>query len=277
MQNVSQRDDTEIKEYLESCADAAKRTRTLMIVLTVVSVLLFYSALYTLQPNWKLQRLQALGDIHSHYATSKLGPPPEDASQYPAYQEHYNQLYSRMLGDYVDATYTVQVPFFGLKVDVSDMGWLGGLAYVVILILLRFSLTRELTNLSISFGRLNETSLERFYYMLAMRQVQTIPPLPGKKRSRFLSNVPKVMCLIPMLVYSLVAVQDFKYAFLGAPLRFSSIYFREALFFVAIGMLTVSSFRRFVGIDAVWNHYWRLISGLAPAPAKSAPVSEELP
>ena len=51
---------------------------------------------------------------------------------------------------YVDS-WVIRVPFFGFSFDVNDLGFIGGIGFVIILVCFRLCLSREIDNLRLSF------------------------------------------------------------------------------------------------------------------------------
>src|SRR5712664_4108298 len=205
--------------------------------------------------SWKLARLERIGDPRSDYVRQKICPPGQPCTLYadsprtpaPASEEtrpaeartapsefvnsanadlRYRQFYAAAARDYVDNAFTVRVPFFGVAFDVNDLGLLVGIGFVTILLLLRFSIRSEIISLRISFKSVRAMSkepremLERFYDLLAMRQVFTMPRLKVDKlliehhgEEEWSSHEPswtvwvlrgilKIICCLPLLVYS---------------------------------------------------------------------------
>ena len=104
------------------------------------------------------------------YLQEKLGPIPEryekagqqkwtgdaqeqrvETAEYKEYREQYKELYIAMVRTYADNTFTIRVPFFGIGFDINYLGLLSGLGFVIVLVLFRFSITRELDNVKLSF------------------------------------------------------------------------------------------------------------------------------
>jgi len=180
------------------------------------------------------------------------------------------QFYGAAARDYVDNAFTVRVPFFGVAFDVNDLGLLVGIGFVVILLLLRFSLGSEIVGLRISFKNVTALSqepgelLERFYELLAMRQVFTLPQLKVENLSiehhgaeEWSSHQPnwsvwilriilKFICCLPFFVYSIVAWHDLQStALIGKsidPDHMKVLVIYTATFWVTIFMLTLWHF-----------------------------------
>jgi hypothetical protein len=254
-----------IKDYVDASSSAAKRTRSVTAVVMIASVLMFSGLLNSFQNSWKQQRVRALGNIHSDYVKAKLGvPPPLDTEEYSQYVAHYNQLYSAALKDYLENAYSIRIPFFGISIDVNDLGPIGGLALTVILILYRTSITREIDNLRLSFeGAKEQNQLSTLYYLLAMHQVLTFPNIRGRTRSNFMRIAPKVLVFIPLTIYSMIVLYDFYtlavmsiYAFV----QVSITVLQETLFCVATTVITIMIFKRLKEIDEIWDYYWNIIN-----------------
>lgn len=283
----------DFQDHLATAGDAAKRTRTVTIVLVVASVLTFVGWLNSLPDGWIAKRLKTLStagialnkppdaildadDIDSlAYLKEKIGPMPtrykdnEETEEYKHYKEQYKELYIAMVRTYVDNTFTIKVPFFGIGFDINYLGLLSGLGFVIILILFRFTITRELENLKLSLEEARKrTSLWEFYHLLAMRQVLTIPPMETKEQSKFRTFIqafsvfiPKVICFLPLLVYAAVTWNDMRTARgIGnkiSPLLTSFSLYQDYFFLLCILLFTIACYRRWGQVDEVWKDYWR--------------------
>ena len=141
---MSQDSSLKFQDYLNATGDAARRTRTVIIVLVVASVLTFVGLLNSLPDGWVVERLKTLskagvalnkppdatldtGDTESlDYLEKKIGPRPprykddedkknnKETEQYKQYKEQYKELYIAMVRIYADNTFTIRVPFFGI-------------------------------------------------------------------------------------------------------------------------------------------------------------------
>lgn len=256
-----------INDYVEASSEAAKRTRSVTIVLMTASVLMFSGFLNSLQSNWKLQRLRALENINSDYVKARLGtlPDPEDSANYSLYINRYNQLYTGALKDYTDNVYTIRIPFFGIAIDVNDLGSIGGLALFVILILYYASITREIDNLRLSFeGAEAQGKLDTFYHLLAMRQVLTFPNIQGRKTPIFIIMASKFLILIPCLIFLMLFTYDV-YSLVGARYlrnfpQLAFTLFQEAFYAVSVPVVTYMSLKRLYQIDEIWDGYWEKLN-----------------
>ena len=173
-----------------------------MIILLVACLLMFAGLLNSLQHSWMRERIQALRKPGDAYACSKVGPIP-DPSNFREWgadtleeaqslrKEQYLRLYSEVAEVYAKTSLTVGVPVLGASIDVNDLGLVGGAGLLFILLVCTFCLSRELENLRTAFGASARFGQTRgFYYLLAMRQVFTIPQSPRRPRKRYLQLVP---------------------------------------------------------------------------------------
>jgi hypothetical protein len=114
------------------------------------------------------------------------------------------------------------VPFFGIVFDVNDLGMFAGLTFIIVLLLFRFSLLRELRNVRLVFKQAQTVDeLELCYNRLAMQQVLTTPTpidyeppaqkfrrLLEKARGIFWEYVPKILYLLPFLTHLNIYIND---------------------------------------------------------------------
>lgn len=251
----------DLQDYLDSTSDSSNRTRTVAIVLLVASVLALVGFLNSFKSGWMLQRLHTIGDPNSGYITEKLGSNHDN--------EQYRQFYTAVAKAYVDNALTIRVPFFGFAFDVNDLGLLGGIGFIVILFLLRFSLRSEIINLRLAFkaAAKTEDQLPIFYDLLAMRQVFTLPHVEDHrklwqaKRSWILRYIPKAVCFLPFLVYTLILYHDcyltrhtgklISDPHTGFLLAYTHV-FCAIIFVLACWCLT-----RWRTIDSLWEEYWQ--------------------
>jgi len=266
--------------------------------------------------SWKLARLERLGDPTNDYVKGKIcadGPcllyqestsqagasaSPTPFSVKPPFVSEqtadwrYRQFYSAAARDYVENAFTVRVPFFGVAFDVNDLGLLVGIGFVAILLLLRFSIRSEIIGLRVSFKIVksltprSRDALERFYDLLAMKQVFTLPRLNvtdlsvehhGKHQWSshepnwsvwILRFIHKLICCLPFFVYTIVAWHDLKGTrSIGEsidPDHFTALIGYTFAFWVAIALLTSWCVWKLTEINFIWDSYRSEISNASP-------------
>lgn len=261
----------DFKAYIAAAHDAAKRTRTITIVLVVASVIVFVGFYNSLDSAWMLQRIRAAYDPASSFTDKKLhaesGSPvhsPDKNNQIPA-EMFRKDFQASLVKSYVDSTYFIKAPFFGIVLDVNDVGFIGGLGLFCILVLLRFSLSREIKNLNFVFDESVTHNCEHeSYYELAMLQVFTIPEMRGEKRNRLLSIAPRIVCLLPALVYLFGVAYDYYTIFWLRLFEWKDNLFLivfEAICLIALSWLSIRCWERHSHINTIWDQFWLRLSG----------------
>ncbi|HYX71726.1 MAG TPA: hypothetical protein VE732_03070 [Nitrososphaera sp.] len=260
----------DLQDFLDATSDSAKRTRTIMILLVVACVLALVGFVNSLRSGWMLERLQKVSDPNNAYVVEKLGKP--DLKDTDA---RYNNFHAAISRGYVENALTVRVPFFGVAFDINDLGLLGGFGFIVVLTLLRFSIRTEIVSLRLAFKAATKAAeddrkqLETFYDLLAMRQVLTLPHMEDRdiewvaNRSLILRAIPKLICFLPIVVYSLVAGHDYVTRDIGNainPLHTKILLTYTGLFWAVILALSIWCFLKLRKIDSVWEEYWLKVS-----------------
>lgn len=268
-----------LHDFAEAARESSRRTRTLLVVLVVACVLAMVGFLNSLESGWMLQRVRAASDPGGGYIEQKLDFPSQ---LNPA---AHDALQAAIIRAYIDNAMTVRVPFFGVAFDVNDLGLLGGLGFVTVLVLLRFSLRTEIACLRIAFKAAEREAhgdpsrLEAFYDLLAMQQVLTMPHLRDPRtgwvirRPPLLRAVPKLVCFLPVIVYSMVAVNDYQSQHVANvinPLHTRILLAYTGVLWVVILLLAAWCFVRLLHIDRIWDEYFEFVAGQLPRAAGPA-------
>jgi hypothetical protein len=259
----------EIKDYVDSAGDAAIRTRTISVVLVIACVLIFIGFWNSLHSSWAVERLRAVHNTESESIFGMLQSDNfiPDNDEKAAYRD---ALRKEVVRGYVDNVRFIKLPFFGIAIDVNDLGIIGGLSLIIIMLTMRFSLSREIKNLNVSFREsLYHDRLSQFYHTLAMRQVFTVPEMMGESVNLFLSIAPKLVCLLPAFVITLAAGYDFHSIFNLRIYNFwevgSLLVFETVVLVPAIWWISLVCLERQFHIDEIWSDYWELIDSGKPA------------
>lgn len=159
-----------------------------------------------------------------------------------------------------DKVLFLEVPFFGIAIDVNSLGAVGGISLIVILSLLRFSLSREIKNLNLSFRQaFYQGKLCEFYHWLAMRLVIVVPDMEGETKNQALSAGAKHICLLPLLVIIWGVGYDYYSIYIygfGEPDWHLVI---ETFCVFAIAYLSFRCVERFTHLDEIWEDYFLII------------------
>ena len=215
--------------------------------------------------------------------TLKLGPYPSRNSYSTdedyrkasdLYKSRYDATWGAVVKTYIDNAWVVRVPFFGFNFDINDIGFLGGVGFLVILTCLRFCLTREIDNLRLALAEARRIGkIEEFYQLIAMRQVFTVPPNEFIKRSKFLIYTPKLIPWFSVLVYVVVVFNDFQSRALGGLIqhdRYKYLMGFEYPAAILIIILATTITWRLVRMDKIWEEAWSEISQRADSSLSGA-------
>jgi len=169
----------------------------------------------------------------------------------------------------IERVVNVSIPFFGGAFDVNDLGVFAGASFIIILLLFRFSLFRELRNVRLVFKTAKTVEqLELCYNRLAMQQVLTNPPpldMPFGKawhsgfklRARFWDNVSNLLIILPLFAHIMIFWNDYRTL---ASVRgiYPGVVFSQwvsGVFLAVNALLTLACFSlsRMV-VKSWWNH-----------------------
>jgi len=256
--------DFDINYYVDASHDAAKRTRTVTIILVVASVLISIGWYNSLRWSWARDRVRQAYDLTDESISKILrpnNPPPGNDPQAVSYR---TQLQEATVNAYVENVRFIKVPFFGIAFDVNDLGTIGGLALITVLVLLRYSLSREIKNLNVSFEEsVLHGRLCAFYHALAMRQLFTVPNMRGETRNRKLARLPELVSIVPAVIFTLGVAYDFYSTFIlnvYKPENVAYTHVFESLWLMGIWGLSLKCLGRKRHINSIWDNYWGRMS-----------------
>lgn len=199
-------------------------------------------------------------------------------SAQPVYKLNRQKIMDRvkfMDNDYYDKSISIAVPFFGVVIDVNDLGLFSGITFIIILIMLRFSLNRELNNINHFFSVTQSSKNSNLYYdLLGMYQIFTvhvgINPASNSHSAKIKNPlwryVPRLLLLLPVFSYIYVYLNDFSTLIEGMINSASSTSFisiSSTLFLLIISYLTFICLRILGRIERKWiaeaKEYHRII------------------
>jgi hypothetical protein len=288
---VESKSPLDFKELLEAANDATNRTRYVSIVLLVASILIFIGLNNSYLNSWMADDLRQAYKPGDEYIGGLLDPFNKGKDYYElteSYDEFGRRKHARpidiakrdaqqaLVRMHMESRLLLRIPILGLAIHVNDLGFLGGITLIVLLLIMRTSLSREIKNLGYSFKRaLGAERLDEFYEALAMRQLITVPQMKGEKRNRFLSKAPYAICLLPVLVYLTLVGYDVYTVFILPRYRHglereslldllttSSILWLmvvEGLCAFIIIQITFRCLERQQYLYFIWDSYWKLL------------------
>jgi hypothetical protein len=206
-------------DYLAAASAASHRTRNVTVILVVASVVMFIGMLNSMHHSWAGERLLAASNPDSDYVAENIGRPPitslkaRQSGEYreaqTLYIKRYQEFYGALMKTYVETGFGVRAPFFGVFVDVNDLGAIGGLAFLIMLSMFAFALRREIENVSVAFYRaFDEQSLTELYDILAMHQFFTVVRRGSSDKRTIAALFPKLVCILPLVVQVVVLAHD---------------------------------------------------------------------
>ncbi|MEA2415490.1 MAG: hypothetical protein QOI58_2147 [Thermoanaerobaculia bacterium] len=254
-------------DYLRAAIAATNRTRTVTMALVVASVILAIGVLNSLYHSWMGTRLLACADPDANYVIETIGQPPiaavslRDKQPYKhareLYEDRYQTLYTALTKSYVDTSFAIRVPFFGVAIDANDFGVVGGIGFFIILVMFDFSVRRETANLEVGFAHAKEEgNIAAFYDVLSMHQLFTLPPRSNAPAHGLTGSLPKVICCLPFVVQATIAAHDFATSGIGDQLSDTHMvitFWSEVTFLVLIVLLTTAVFGELRRIEEKWD------------------------
>jgi hypothetical protein len=288
-----------LHHYIEATKESTDRTRKILLIMLVASIVIATACWNTRVSGWVNSRLamaKAVDDILVKPPDAATGTPARSVA--PGQEALYekadelikstgrtpNQARQGLLWAQkvrTEQLSQIQVPILGISLDVNDLGLLGGVTLIVMLMWLNYSLWHQSNNLKIAFAfarQLDEKSaselkdpteenrvrwLYHTYQNLAMRQVLTIPPraasikkLEPGARKLWMRKLSKSLYALPFAVQFAVVLHDWLTAGIGKelnPWATWTVLIAGSVFLVFIGVLTVTCFGRWKETFETWN------------------------
>jgi hypothetical protein len=270
----------QIQEYLKAAIEASKRTRFVTLMIAITSVLVLVGLVNSFKGEWMLERLWALSDPHNKYVETKIGKAPAQCDflvrekpplnsviqSYSVavvkYDQAYDAVYKAMVGAYVDRLST-KVPLFGFSVDSNDLGMVGGLAFIIILLMYILSLIREAENVRMAREQARLRGQQKdFYDALSMWQVLNIPVSRELKQSEW-AWVGHVICATPLFLIFLSLLVDLSTHDVATMISSSHSTIQvcvEALWVTIIIFLTRNASLRLSELHNLWTEWHKAAS-----------------
>ena len=270
--------------YIEASARTATRSREILILIIIVSVLVFGAFWNSRQGSWISERIrihnEVLALVQQERVISTLAPrsPERLAAQIALMGRQYDRAREfvaarpalrdpdavrlakeRLQNILTEHVLYLKVPFFGLLIDVNDLGMLGGFTFIVLLLWFRSSLWHESQNLKITFADTGADGDARFYYTaLAMQQVLTTPPLLDERSTKHdhWSVIVKGLLLLPLAIHFTVFCYDsmsFGFGWTVSPSNTIISMSVSAVFLTMIAWLTYLCFVLLADIAETWK------------------------
>jgi hypothetical protein len=211
----------ELSHYIDVFRESAERVRRVIFIIMVFSVVMLIAQWNTTTFSWVSRHYKGLKDLRSAAKTDADVAKATDGrlssiEELKNSEEDYRK-------QRVERVLLVNIPWLGVTFDVNDLGNFCGVAYILLMILLIFSLGREHENLYLALfkvrrlhqhGKLKsdgESTANYLYHALAMSQVLSSPPTLAQWDQPWLkTKILYTIFLVPALVESYVIYEDLK-------------------------------------------------------------------
>ena len=217
----------ELAHYVEIFRGSADRVRYVIFVIIVFSIVILVAQWNTTDLSWVPQRYRKLNELYD--AVRRM---PEPAADERVRKQTRARFLSRddlkeNLSEYrklrVEHVFLVQMPGMGATFDINDLGLFSGITYVLLLLLLLFSLMREHENLYLALFKVRrlhdrpgtiadgESTANYLYHSLAMSQVLSSPPTLAQWRpSSFKIAILNVVFIVPAAVQAYIIYVNYQ-------------------------------------------------------------------
>lgn len=221
----------ELSHYIDIFRSSAERVRRLVFIIAVFSVIALTALWNTTPMSWMSMRSKGLESIldkcqnqDSAIADSCVSEATKIKGETKSINKTFAELQEKFI-NYKEKTlekeYFPAIPVLGLTFDINDLGVFCGVAYLLLLLLLAFSLMREHENLFLALGKVRslhdlsktrkdgESCANYLYHALAMSQVLNSPPTLFQWRPpRWKIVVLTTVFFIPVIVEILIILND---------------------------------------------------------------------
>ncbi len=208
-----------IRDYLLATTESSVRSRRILVLLLVASILIFITFWNSRDSSWILTHVKWAEEIETSFRKLQSGGQPSSdmdvriqarASDYHIESvedaQHFHQHLLDLMAEHV---LYVRVPVLGVAFDINDLGVLSGITLTVLLLWSRFALWHEQRNLQLCMAESKAEDRKAVYRYLAMRQLLTIPPkLADPNSARIWGWLVLILFCLPGLVYGFVVGYD---------------------------------------------------------------------
>jgi hypothetical protein len=269
-------EDPDIHAYIDAFTVASNRARSVLIVLTIASVVVF-SAIWNSTPgSWTNARLRIAKVALRGCANEWDRPfadslPPDESRLYERAKKFASdrnidpgdcKTLEAMVKEFshvqVEDTLVVRAPFFGAALDINDLGLIGGFTLWIVLLWFRFSLARELGNLRLVFLVAHDPLIrQQAYDLMAMRQVLSSPPIRGQETRYAGRRLVVSLYWLPALLQGSVLVVDcftLKYGWTVSPSNVVIDLTSSAFAFIMITVFASHCQKLSGEIHGVWTY-----------------------
>lgn len=266
------------RDLLDASMDASDRARRVLLVMIVASVLSFVAFWNSRQNSWLAARIDC-AEAAIRYREAQEAPGGTSQTTQDSNGKDCAQNYDlttavearafkeTLQGVLVEHVMYIRIPFFGVVVDVNDLGIFAGFAFSIILLWFRFSLWQELNGLKALRSALHGSASEvRHYDVAAARQVLTVPPSSMAKQDTERKGTERVVWKVavyalmglPAAVSCVIAWHDLETFARGRVVSDNNVLvglFFSAVFAAVVVVVSGFAMRLNWRIDAEWREW----------------------
>ena len=268
---MAKQNDIRVIDFVEACERASARTRWVIFVMIVASVVGFTASWKAGERGWIKGRMTLARDALMYFRV----PTDEKNILKAANPEKYSNIEkwieSRVINNeeqieshvlYLEKVYTenvrlIRLPFFAITLDTNDLGVICGITFIIMMLVFRLNVGRELDNYNEVFKYIStDTNREAIYKLLRMNQVLSTPPDSKGKQNLFWLIIPKLLYVLPLLVQLFIIYNDLSTLPLGMLISASNtilVMIISVSCFILLLVLTVQCVYRAVQLDQVWR------------------------
>lgn len=217
----------DFKLYLDAATQSVTRTRNSIYLLLTVLVVLLSVYIHSTFLDWPGARVEKMQKAYDCLSTPGILQTPEceEALRYaaelhlpqdinnPITIERYKEQLNAVLRRRTDLR-TIQMPIFGVVLDVNDLGLVSSILLVILLIVLRANLYRELDDLTSAKNKVEALKLEEEDLGLYKERYEILSRVlvlssPKRDNRGFRWSV-MVVITLPIIIHTLISWNDWQ-------------------------------------------------------------------
>lgn len=277
-------DDYEVTCYTNAFVASSNRVRYVIVAITIASILVFVGYRNSSSEGWANSRLRlarmALNNQVWLLKPGKTTDKIENARRWAEIKGIRNiddardqvRLFDQ---ERLDHVLQLQMPILGIRFDVNDLGFLGGTALAVLMLMLSFAISRQHENLFLSLWKVRsicdregrkddgQSKANLVYHTLAMAQHFNKPPTLARWERQPWNNLSRLLLLLPISAQGLMLWNDWQTREVGRMLNAywaSRTLFLEATYFGVVLFLAIYCYIYMRVSDRRWRKIFRYIN-----------------
>lgn len=244
LKGVDLKTDLAIQEICKNSNATSSSSRSVLYVIMLTSIISLIAILNSYMWNWGTEKKNFFLTVQTAY-DRKYNAEKSDTTKQKI--DRIREDIDRQLNSYTrhlsENNESVRIPILGSSFDVNDLGIITGISLFILLIILRFTLSREINNLIIAFNsitdrypldanrgdfedylntiksdekdevlaNINYTRRLHHYNYLSMNEIFSLPPLETSEnefRGSIIGRLLSKMYWFPCIVYFLIVLND---------------------------------------------------------------------